>query len=495
MIIIPHSGKMSWTNPPVITLMLILANCFVFFALQGNESEYYHQAQEHYFDSGLSGIEQEAYIKYLYDTGQEQKLAYLKEPKTDGHENEFIVQQEMRSDDTFIIRLKSDEIITPQMKLYSRWKQLRQEYEDILGQSMTYSYGYKPAQGNILNAFTCMFLHGSLMHLVGNMVFLWLVGCMIEMGCNRLIYIMTYLLTGIIATLSFGLIYSDSFTPLIGASGAIAGLMGFYTILFARKKVGIFLSLGFYFTNTKVPAIILLPFWIGNELYQLFLGGPSNVAYTAHLGGLVSGALASLVQKQFLGGVHEVVSEEELEDTVASLMEEGLQHLSDLDFINARRSFEEVLQQDQGNSKALLHLFHMEKQNPGHENFHATANKLLSTLCNFTNNEEECISIYNEYREAATQPGLSADIYMHIMGSLLKKGELEEAATILAYLLKSHAGFPQIPGSLLTLAKAYHKKGVIPKASRCLQVLCRKYPDSNEYRIANSLLTEYNPTA
>ena len=225
MLVVPRPGSMSWKNPPVVTLLLILINCFVFFVWQAHEGRYYQEAQEYYVDSGLDRLETEAYCRFLENSGQQQKLASLREAGPDPAGTRFRIWQEMQNDKVFQQQLTSGHIITPQMRSYKRWKLLRLEYDRLLGQSVTARYGYKPAQDRLLPAFTYMFLHGSFTHLAGNMVFLWLVGCMIEMGCSRLVYSAVYLFTGVAACLFFGLVYPASSVPLIGASGAIAGLM------------------------------------------------------------------------------------------------------------------------------------------------------------------------------------------------------------------------------------------------------------------------------
>ena len=115
-----------------------------------------------------------------------------------------------------------------------------------------------------------MFLHGSVSHLIGNMIFLWLVGCILEYGMGRRYYPVLYILGGLIAVLLYFAVKHTSIVPLVGASGAIAGLMGAFGVIFGRERVRIFLSLGFYFNYFKVRAIYLLPLWVGNELYQLF---------------------------------------------------------------------------------------------------------------------------------------------------------------------------------------------------------------------------------
>ncbi|MCK4838315.1 MAG: rhomboid family intramembrane serine protease, partial [Desulfobulbaceae bacterium] len=270
--------------------------------------------------------------------------------------------------------------------------------------------------------------------------------------------------------------------------GAIAGMMGFYTIIFGQRSVGIFLSLGFYFTNTRVPAILLLPFWIGNELYQLFWGGPSNVAYVGHLGGLLSGAVFGLGHRKFLGEVVEEVSEEGMEERVAAMMETGLKFLSDLDFTNARKSFEEVLNMAPGHRRAMLHLFQIASQTPTHNNFHVTADKLLSHLAGDPAAQDDCLKVYRQYIKEVVTPRLPVATNLSINRILLKKSLLPEAASILSFLLKNHGDIQQIPGCLLNLAQAYQRQGSLANAKKCLQLICRRYSASPEFASASSIL-------
>ncbi len=487
MLVVPLVGQLSWKNPPVITIAIILANIVVFIFFQGNESQYYQEASEYYQSSGLARIEAEAYLNYLKETAQNEKLSTLEKLDPEDSKEIINILDKMYEDKIFIEKLENDQIITPQMKIYGEWQRMRDQVDEILNMSTTQRYGYKPSENRLITTFTAMFLHGSPMHLIGNMVFLWLVGCMIEMSCGRAIYLATYLLTGIISCLFFGLIYSDSSIPLIGASGAISGMMGFYTILFARKKVAVFLSLGFYFTNTRVPALILLPFWIGKEIYQIFLGGPSNVAYAAHLGGLVSGAVFGVCHQKIRGEIIEEVSKEEKEDRLAALMETALTYQADLDFDKARKAFEEVLQEKPGHRKALFQLFQIDKHEPGGKNFHHTADQLLAILARNTASEDSCLTIYREYMTLAKPTRLSVETNLSINRILLKKGLLPEAAAITTFLLKKHTGLPQLPGCLLNLGKAYQHHGAFANSAKCLQLLCKIYPDSPECEAAGSM--------
>ncbi len=138
-----------------------------------------------------------------------------------------------------------------------------------------------PEKNVYLAVLTSMFLHGSLAHLAFNMLFLWIFGNNLEDRWGRARYLLFYVAAGVAATLAFVLTSPSSAIPLIGASGAIAGVMGAYLVLFPRARilglVGIF--------PLPLPAWIYLGFWFVSQ----FLGGSDGVAYAAHIGGFVFG--------------------------------------------------------------------------------------------------------------------------------------------------------------------------------------------------------------
>jgi membrane associated rhomboid family serine protease len=143
-----------------------------------------------------------------------------------------------------------------------------------------------------------MFLHGSLLHLGGNMLFLWIFGNNIEDRLGRLRYLAFYLLAGVVATGAHIAVNPSSTIPLVGASGAIAGVMGVYLIWFPRARI---LSLVFGFLPVDVPAMWVLGFWF---VSQFFLNPASGVAAGAHVGGFVFGVLFGLVVRRSMVARH-----------------------------------------------------------------------------------------------------------------------------------------------------------------------------------------------
>jgi membrane associated rhomboid family serine protease len=154
-----------------------------------------------------------------------------------------------------------------------------------------------------LTFFSSMFLHGGYSHIIGNMLYLWIFGDNVEDLMGRIRFIIFYLVCGIVAGLSHVLASSGSQVPAIGASGAIAGVLAAYMVLYPRARVLVLIFFGFFIRSGYLPALLVLGFWF---IIQLFSGIASlpgagrggGIAWFAHIGGFVAGlALVKLFQK------------------------------------------------------------------------------------------------------------------------------------------------------------------------------------------------------
>jgi membrane associated rhomboid family serine protease len=154
-----------------------------------------------------------------------------------------------------------------------------------------FANGYKPGRPEILDLFFSLFLHANFWHLAGNMLFLWIYGDNVEHHLGRFGYLVTYLTTGVIATLFFSLFAGQSLTPLIGASGAISGVLGLYFLLFPRNHVKVFVALfPIFFNVILLPARLVLGIYLVlDNLFPFLTGAQGGVAYGAHIGGFVAG--------------------------------------------------------------------------------------------------------------------------------------------------------------------------------------------------------------
>jgi membrane associated rhomboid family serine protease len=137
--------------------------------------------------------------------------------------------------------------------------------------------------------FTSMFLHGSWLHLLGNMWFLWLFGNNIEDSMSRPRFLAFYLICGVAAAMLQVWTDPASPIPMVGASGAISGVMGAYLVLFPRVKVYTLIPLGFFITTYALPAWVMLIYWVLLQFLGGFGGGEGGVAFWAHVGGFAAG--------------------------------------------------------------------------------------------------------------------------------------------------------------------------------------------------------------
>jgi membrane associated rhomboid family serine protease len=146
---------------------------------------------------------------------------------------------------------------------------------------------------------TSQFLHGSWFHLLGNMLFLWIFGNNVEDRLGSVGFLLFYLAGGVLAGLSQVAIDPTSVVPTIGASGAIAAILGAYAMFFPRARVSTLVFLGFFYQLIDVPAILVLGFWFVLQILDGIVStGPTSaggVAFFAHIGGFVAGALAARV--------------------------------------------------------------------------------------------------------------------------------------------------------------------------------------------------------
>jgi membrane associated rhomboid family serine protease len=144
-----------------------------------------------------------------------------------------------------------------------------------------------------LTVFTSMFLHGGWMHLIGNMLYLWIFGNNVEDAMGHVRFVIFYLLCGVAAVFAQSLPNVASTVPMIGASGAISGVLGAYLLLYPHARVLVLLPLGFYTQLVHLPAMAVLGFWFVLQLISTALSDPQagGVAFGAHIGGFIAGMI------------------------------------------------------------------------------------------------------------------------------------------------------------------------------------------------------------
>ncbi|MGQ0428558.1 MAG: rhomboid family intramembrane serine protease [Gammaproteobacteria bacterium] len=156
-----------------------------------------------------------------------------------------------------------------------------------------FGLGLVPADASWHSVLTSMFMHGGWLHLIGNMWFLWIFGNNVEDVMGHVRFIVFYLLCGVAAALAQVVANPASPVPMVGASGAIGGVMGAYVLLYPRVHVHLLVVLGFYVTTFAVPAVFMLGYWFLLQLVSGWatMGAKGGVAFWAHAGGFIAGGI------------------------------------------------------------------------------------------------------------------------------------------------------------------------------------------------------------
>ena len=165
--------------------------------------------------------------------------------------------------------------------------------DPAIGKSLVYMYGFVPAEFNPLTIFTSMFMHGGFAHIIGNMWFLYIFGDNVESILGHVKYFIFYLACGIGAALAQFFVEPASQVPMIGASGAVAGVLGAYMIRFPKARVHVLAVIIIFITTFVVPAQIVLGLWflmqLSGGLGSLGVDTTGGVAWFAHIGGFIIG--------------------------------------------------------------------------------------------------------------------------------------------------------------------------------------------------------------
>lgn len=289
MIVIPTEKRFDWQHAPVMLFGIILLNLFVFFVYQGGDNQKVIQVLESYRLSGYFEQEWPIYREYLE---QQQESSQLKELERLHQQRDYqSVALTLLFDAGFFPFLSSRirNVLAPAE--LRQWTLQRNRMHDTLQSISSLAHGLIPDKLELPDLVTHQFLHGSLMHLVGNLFFLAVCGFAVEAAIGHWRFLSFYLLAGMAGGLAHALTEPTVSQPLVGASGAISGVMAMYLAVFRFKRIEFFYWLFFLVGYIRAPALLILPFYIGKEVYSYTTNVDSNVAFMAHTGGFVAGAI------------------------------------------------------------------------------------------------------------------------------------------------------------------------------------------------------------
>ncbi|WP_347989799.1 rhomboid family intramembrane serine protease [Methylomonas sp. AM2-LC] len=485
MLIVPVGRKPDWRRPPIVTLLLVLVNCFVFFGFQYKDYQARDLAAVYYFQHDLQTIEFPRYEAYLRQQGQVEKADKIAQKI---EKKDYSVLGELEHDRVFLKSLAADKIVKDNERIYYTWKPQRQEFNRMLGTRFSDRYAFDSRDLKPITFISHQFMHAGFGHLFGNMLILLLVGYIVEDALGSVRFLLFYLLGGMGAASVFWAASLGHDIALVGASGSIAAVMGMYTVLFGLRKIEFFYWILIYFDLARLPAIVLLPVWVGNEIYQKLSTPESNVAYMAHAGGLVTGAL--LVYMARLLGKLKVDTEFEQEAAQGGYKQEleladALMHKLEID--KARQAYFILLEKYPGHPELLAKLFNLCKNQPLSTHFQRLSSKVFALSSKDDTSVALQAQMYKIHMQIASSPKIKQTQALDLIARFIHFHHLSQAEHLLEKLLQNASDDLKLPGLLAALIKRQRLAGKAEHAEKNRQRLQLLFPDSQEARVLESL--------
>lgn len=486
LLIVPLHRRMTWANAPVATLALVLLNCIVFFFMQSGDDRVLREAADYYAQSQLGRIEFPAYRDWLHEhAGDAQRVRAMQEAPAP-YKLALI-----ESDEDFLAALHADRIIVPTRDDYADWHAKRIEFERIRDSSFTARHALRFSHVEPARMTWAMFMHGGLGHLAGNMVFLLVLGLLVEGALGPWWFLGLYLAGGYGATLTTMAWHWGDTGLALGASGAIAALMGAYCVIWGLRRVRVFYWFFVIFDYVKVPALVLLPFWFGWQVLNLMFDGGAHIGFDAHAGGIACGAALALLLRR-TGRVRQDFVEEdaraELRDANTLDYEQAMAHIGKLEIARARALLERIDAEEPGQLRVLTALYRCARYGGTPAQLDAAATRVLEFPAKTADQFAELRNVYADYAKAcAGAPRIAPAILLRLVQPFLRAGDEAGAETLLhdverrapnapalaaawfAYALRASEDSPQRRARLQYLAQNFAQSEFAAKARFLLQ--------------------------
>lgn len=376
MIIVPTEKQLDWRHAPIMLCVIVFINILVFFLYQSGDQRKLHTALDAYSTSEYFEREWPLFQNYLEDHKETQLFDQLREEYDHEAYPQVMMTLLMRDDFYQYLRKNARQLFEP--SFYDHWDIERERIQKIINSVSSAAFGLRADKLHPFDFISYQFLHGGIMHLLGNMFFLVVCGFAVEAAVGHWRFLLFYLLAGVGGGAAQVFMHMDSSTPLVGASGAISGVMAMYLALFRLKKIEFFYWLFFLVGYFRAPALMILPFYVGKELFSYFEDTESNVAFMAHTGGFIAGALLIgatwLVNRKLLNT--DYIDNDQVGDPQQQKMAEIYKAIEQFQFDRALKLVDALIATEGESFNLLLIRYNLLRLNRG-EAFERAAIKLL----------------------------------------------------------------------------------------------------------------------
>ncbi|GMU42315.1 MAG: rhomboid family intramembrane serine protease [Xanthomonadales bacterium] len=488
MLIIPLHRKPTLANFPWVTALLIAVNVLVYIGPQARDERALAEAADFYRRSGLLELELDALREHLLSR-ERPDLATTLQSLPPPAQAQLAVQVQA-IDPTFATRISRTPLHDRDNPRATSVRVQRAEFERRLLRAFTPRHVLLFHEPSAPRYFSSMFLHGSGGHLIGNMVMLALLGLMTEAALGPWLFLGVYLLGGLCAGTVSVVRHLGDFGSLLGASGAIAALMGACCVVWGMRRIRVFYWFFVIFDSVRVPALLLLPVWLGWELYQMVSLPEAKVAFDAHAGGIVAGALVAATIRKLGWERREVLDESHETSALPDLYGPTRAALGRLEFARAHQLSTRLVEQHPTEREAWLLRLRACRDRPQETAYHEAARRLLVGGLQPSAKLDDDIALFEEYLNATGhRPRLSTEDLLAVGSRWFGGGRRHAAAPIVHVLLNTGEPREAARRLALRLALSALEDGDIEAARDLCQRLHANSADSEEARKLQRLLS------
>ncbi len=289
MVIIPTEKRFDWNRAPTVLFTIVMLNLLTYVIYQTGDDAKFSLAYEEYQTRQFIEIEWPIFQTYLKE---HQETELLSEYTTDyKHQDTEAIIADIISNRDFYEYLQANIYQHLTVEQQSAWEAPRRRIHGHISNISAYAFGFTPKDFSLITLFSSQFLHGDMMHLLGNMFFLIICGFAVEAAIGHRLFLAFYLASGVAGNILTGLLDINGTIPSVGASGAISGVMAMYLAIFRLKKIEFFYWFYIFVGYFRAPALVILPCYITKELLSFFLETDSNIGFMAHFGGFLIGGI------------------------------------------------------------------------------------------------------------------------------------------------------------------------------------------------------------
>jgi membrane associated rhomboid family serine protease len=470
-LILPLHRPLTAATFPYATALLIAINILVFFGFQADDGRKQEEAARYYVDVDLGRYEGPVYAQW--------RKTHPDSPEVDlppGMPAEIALLVRIQQDRAFLEALRAEQVITAAHEDYEAWRPLRREFDRRWEDNFTERHMARFTEFSLQRMFSAMFLHGDFGHLLGNMVFLAFVGLLVEGALGSRQFLLLYLLGGMGSELASLAYRWGEAGGALGASGAIAALMGAFCVLYGKRKVRFFWWFFVVFDYVRAPALWLLPVWLGWELFNLMFSD-AHVGFDAHAGGLVSGALLGWLavglgreRREFL----DADSEETLavEEGVANAFPRALGHLAKLEIAPAAKLLAPLAAAPNAPLPVRVAWYRCCRYDAATGDVHAAALRVLQAPLAPGDRVERTRVLEDYLKHTGGVAGFATAEGVALVRAWIEADALDEAERLLPALADGDG----LADAWVALARRLHERRELVRANQACAEVVRRWP-------------------